>query len=75
MKTCAICGNELTDLFAVCTGEPVCAICKVKYVGAMPTTKERIADVRLSLCLHPGEYIKQDNAAEAAMILGRKVRI
>ena len=57
-------------LFASVTGEPCCAICKVKYVGGLPTTDERVAAVRGVLGLADGEYLQQDNGAEAERILG-----
>lgn len=72
MKRCAICGNDLgADLFASVTGEKCCAICKLKFIGGLPTSNERIAAVRATLGLAEGEYLQQDNGAEAARILGR----
>ena len=70
MKRCAICGNDLgSDLFASVTGEKCCCICKVKFIGGLPTSDERIAAVRTRLELADGEYLPQDNGAEAARIL------
>lgn len=71
-KQCAICGNDLSnDLFASVTGEKCCAICKVKFIGGLPTSDERIAAVRSRLGLSDGQFIQQDNGAEASRILGR----
>lgn len=73
-KQCAICGNSLgNDLFASVTGEKCCAICKVKFIGGLPTTDERITTCRARLGLGDGEYLQQDNGAEAARILGKRV--
>lgn len=73
MSRCAICGNDLgRDLFASVTGEKCCAICKLKYIGGLPTSNERIAAARTALGLADGEYLTQDNGAEAARILGRR---
>lgn len=69
---CKICGKpQGDDLFSAVTQEPVCSICKVKWIGGMPTTKERIAQVREKLGFKEGEFLKQDNATEARRILGR----
>lgn len=69
-KQCAICGTDLSgDLFASVTGEKCCAICKVKWIGGLPTSPERIASARQSLGLQDGQYLQQDNGAEAARIL------
>lgn len=71
MKNCKICGADLgRDLFAFVAQKPICAICTQKYVGG-DFSAERIAKVRQSLGLAEGEFLKQDNAAEAARILGR----
>ena len=71
--TCQICGTKLkNDLFAAVTGEPVCSICKLKFIGGLPTTSERIKAARDRLGLKEGELLTQDNPAEAARILGRK---
>jgi len=70
---CHICGAKLSDdLFSYVTGEEVCSICKVKFVGGLPTTAERIATVRKALGLKEGEYLRQDQAEEARRMLGRK---
>ena len=72
-KRCAICGADLgNDLFASVTGEKCCAICKVKFIGGLPTSDERIAAARVRLGITDGEYLQQDNGAEAARILGRR---
>lgn len=69
---CEICGApKKDDLFSAVTGEPVCSICKVKYVGGLPTTKARIAEIRATLGLREGEYLQQDRGEEARKILGR----
>ena len=74
MNNCAICGNSLEkDLFASVTGEPVCAVCKLYYIGGLPTSTERVNAARAKLGLKDGEYIEQDNGQEAARILGRKI--
>lgn len=73
MKRCAICGTDLgDDLFASVTGEKCCCICKQKFIGGLPTSDERIAQARTRLGLADGEYLQQDNGAEAARILGRR---
>jgi hypothetical protein len=72
---CAICGTDLSvDLYATVAQEPVCAVCKINWIGGLPTTQERIDQVRAKLLLRPGEYIQQNNAEQAALILGRKAR-
>ena len=69
---CKICGTDLgKDLFSAVTGEKCCSICKIKFIGGLPTTDGRISDARLNLGLKDGEFLKQDNGAEAARILGR----
>ena len=69
---CEICGTVLKlDWFAAVTGEKVCSICKLKYVGGLPTTPKRIGAARKKLGLGDGEYLVQDNPKEAARILGR----
>lgn len=77
MKACAICGTNLSnDLFASVTGEKCCAICKVKFIGGLPTSDERIAAVRAGLGLTEGQFHQQDIGAEAERILsaGRRRR-
>lgn len=70
---CRICGKPNDDdLFSYVTGEPVCSICKIKFIGGLPTIPERIKMARESLGLKDGEYLVQDNGAEAARILGRR---
>ena len=72
MKRCAICGKpKEDDLFSAVTDEPVCSICKLNFIGGLPTTQRRIGEARERLGLTEGEYLIQDNAAEAARILGR----
>ena len=69
---CEICGKpSKADLFSFVTNEPVCSICKVKWIGGLPTTRERIAEVRTHLGLADGTYLVQDNRAEAIRILGK----
>ncbi len=71
-KSCKICGMaSASDLFSAVTGDPVCCICKLKYIGGLPTTPSRIADARSRLGLSHGEHLKQDNAKEACRIIGR----
>ncbi len=69
---CAICGTPLKDdLFAAVTQEPVCSICKVKFIGGLPTTTERINAVREQLQLKQDEFLKQDRGEEARKLLGK----
>jgi recombinational DNA repair protein (RecF pathway) len=70
MKKCAICGAQLgEDLFSAVTGEPVCSICKLKYIGGLPTSRARIDKAREILGLSAGQYLNQNNAEEASKIL------
>jgi hypothetical protein len=72
MDKCEICGYpKEDDLFSAVTREPVCSICKVRFIGDLPTTQKRIEAVREYLGLVEGEYLAQDNATEAARILGK----
>ncbi len=72
MENCEICGKpRQDDLFSAVTGEIVCSICKIKFIGGLPTTLERVNDARKKLGLKDGEYLDQDNAAEASRILGK----
>ena len=69
---CEICGKPTEDdLFSAVTGEPVCSICQVKFIGGLKATPERIEEVRMGLGLEEGEYLSQNNAEEARRILGR----
>lgn len=71
-RSCAICGTVLgNDLFASVTGEKCCCICKVKFIGGLPTSDERISAARGRLGLADGQFLEQDNGLEAARILGR----
>ena len=71
-QRCEICGTpKEADLFSAVTQEPVCSICKVKYIGGLPTTSDRIATVRKALGLKDGEFLQQDRGDEARKILGR----
>ncbi len=73
MPKCEICGTpQKDDLFADVTGDRVCSICKVKFIGGLPTSSERIASARSSLGLRDGDVLSQDRGKEAARILGRK---
>ena len=72
MSKCEICGKPRNDdLFSAVTGERVCSICKIKFIGGLPTTIQRINEARAFLGLKDGEFLQQDNGAEAARILGR----
>jgi len=72
MGRCKICGQPKgDDLFSAVTGEEVCSICKLKFIGGLPTTTERINIARKALGLNDGEYLNQDNPKEASRILGR----
>lgn len=69
---CGICGTDLgDDLFSAVTGEKVCSICKVGFIGGLPTTDERINQVRDKLGLQDGEYLDIDRGDAARAILGR----
>ena len=71
---CQICGTSLDkDLFSAVTGELVCTICKIKFIGGLPTTPARVQQVRDKLGLTQGEYLQQDNVQEAAQIVAEKV--
>ena len=70
---CGICGTPLKDdLFAAVTGEPVCSLCKVNFIGGLPTTPDNIKHARERLGLKDGEFRQQDRGTEALRILGRK---
>lgn len=72
MKDCGICGNPgNNDLFSYVTQEPVCSLCKINYIGGLPTTPERVQKAREALGLKDGEYLRVDRGAEAKRILGR----
>jgi len=72
MPHCAICGTDLSrDLFASVAQKPTCAVCTVNYIGGNDSPAW-IKTVRATLGLAEGEYLKQDNAAEARRILGRR---
>lgn len=72
MANCEICGTPSgDDLFSAVTQEPVCSICKLKWIGQLPTTSERIAAAREQLGLKQGEFLSQDNPAEASKMLRR----
>lgn len=74
MDKCEICGIPRDqDLFSFVAQEPVCSICKLKYIGGLPTTSSRIKCAREALGLCDGEFLVQDNAREASKILGRNV--
>jgi len=70
---CGICGTpKEDDLFSDVTGEGVCSICKLKFIGGLPTTPERVKAARNALGLEEGNYIVQDNAEEARRMLRRR---
>lgn len=72
MEQCKICGTNLAaDLFSAVTQEPVCSICKIKYIGGLPTTENRVLAARQQLSLADGQYLQQNRGREAARILGR----
>ena len=72
MSRCAICGTDLSkDLFSYVTQEKCCSICKLKWIGGLPTSDERIAAARKQLGLSDGQYLTQDNGKEAGAILGK----
>ena len=71
-KRCEICGTKLEDdLFSYVTREPVCSICRLKYIGGLTPSIQGIKEIRSRLGLKDGEYIEQLNAVEAKRILGR----
>ena len=73
MSTCAICATpQKSDLFAAVTGEPVCSICKLSYIGGLPSTPQRIALARQMLGLKDGEFLEHDRGKEARRILNRR---
>ncbi len=73
MSACAICNiPQKADLFSAATGDPVCSICKLTYVGGLPSTPERIALVRKMLGLKNGEFVTHDRGKEARRILNRR---
>jgi len=73
MSNCKICGCESkSDLFSAVTGEPVCSICKLKFIGGLPASQERINQARTRLGLKDGEFLQQDNSLEAGKILRRR---
>lgn len=72
MDKCQICGEpKANDLFSAVTNEPVCSICKLKFIGGLPTTRDRINTARAKLGLNDGEFLTQDNPGEARKILDR----
>jgi recombinational DNA repair protein (RecF pathway) len=73
MNNCQICGMpSKDDLFSYVTQEKVCSICKIKFIGGLPTTQDRINSAREKLGLLDGDFLKQNNAQEAARILRRR---
>jgi hypothetical protein len=57
---CEICGQDSSkDLFSAVTGEPVCSICKLKFIGGLPTTPQRVNEARAKLGLKDGEFLQQ----------------
>jgi len=73
MANCEICGTPReNDLFSAVTGERVCSICKLKFIGGLSTNSRLIDAARARLGLSEGEYLVQDNPKEAAKILGRR---
>lgn len=72
MSVCKICNEPSgNDLFSAVTGEPVCSLCKIRFIGGLPTTQERIDAARTRLNLAPGTFLQRDRGAEARRILGR----
>ncbi len=70
---CKICNTpQKADLFAAVTGDSVCSICKLSYIGGLPSTPERIALARQMLGLKDGEFLKHDRGKEARRILDRR---
>ena len=71
MSQCKICGTA-QDLFLACTGEGVCSICKLKFIGGLTATQERINQIRAGMGLKDGQFLEQDNGKEAGRILKRE---
>lgn len=67
MSNCHICNS--TDLYTSVTNEGVCSVCKIKYIGGLPSSQERINAARQRLGLQEGEFLTQNHAEEAAKIL------
>jgi len=60
MSCCGICGKPTDqDLYSYVTMEKVCSLCKIQFIGGLPTTDEKIQKVRKSLKLNEGEYLKR----------------
>ena len=75
MERCEICGEPSEhDLFSAVTGERVCSICKLKFIGGLPATTGNIDEARKRLGLEDGKYLEQNNPQEAAIIMGRRPR-
>lgn len=71
MGRCRICGADLAqDLFAYVAQKPTCCICTANFIGG-DFSPERIENVRMALNLAEGEYLEQDQGAEADKILRR----
>ena len=71
MSACQICNTTpKDDLFSAVTRDSVCAICKIRYIGGLPTTPDSIALARERLGLKSGEFMTHDRAQEARRILG-----
>lgn len=72
-KNCEICDTpSKEDLFSFVTQEPVCSLCKLRFIGGLPTTPERIAQAREKLGLKDGEFRQENRGDVAREILGRK---
>ena len=59
---CQICGvPQADDLFSAVTQEPVCSLCKLVFLGGLPTTSERIDRVRAQLGLEAGSFADEED--------------
>ena len=71
--SCKICNEpSKNDLFSYVTRDQVCSLCKLQFIGGLPTTEQRITTARAKLLLNPGEFWVRDRAADAKAILGYK---
>ena len=71
-ERCKICGTRSdADLFSAVTGEDVCSLCKLSYIGGLPTTPDRIQGARELLMLKEGEFLQVNRGERVRGMLGR----
>lgn len=71
--SCKICDEPTeNDLFSAVTGEDVCSLCKIQFIGGLPTTQGRIDAARIRLGLTDGQFLAMNRLADARRILGRR---